>query len=273
MSARYAEHAPPPELARYVACFWVFEGRDGAQDQRIVPDGRCELIFHYGAPYEERGADGALRPQPRALFAGQLTRPLHLRAGGDAGVVGVRFRTAAAAAYAQRPLAPFTDRRVPLGEIKPDAEATAARVATAWGEAGRLAAAASHVLREVNRGQGWVDPGVETAVAALRRSEGRVALDELTAETGRAARSLQRAFAANVGLSPRMLAGVIRFRRVFDVLQEASVDNWSSAAQAAGYFDHPQMARDFRRFVGCTASQFVRADGGLGASLVGLAAS
>ena len=56
-------------------------------------------------------------------------------------------------------------------------------------------------------------------------------------------------------------------------LQDATVETWSAAAQDAGYFDHPQMARDFRRFVGCTPSEFVAGRAGLAASLVDLPAA
>jgi AraC-like DNA-binding protein len=266
VSARYAEHAPPPELAEHVACLWTFEGDDAAEDQRIVPDGRCELIVHYKAPYLERAADGRLRSQPAALFAGQLTRPLHIRAAAQAGLVGVRFRTAGAAAYAGAPLSRLTDQRVDLCELKPGAAELAAGIAAAPDEASRLAAAAAHVWREV-RGRP-PDPGVVRAVALLRASEGRAGLDALAEASGRAPRALQRAFAAEVGIPPRTLRAVIRVRRLFDALQAGDARTWSAAAQAAGYFDHPQMARDFRRFVGCTPSAFLRGAKGLATSLV-----
>jgi hypothetical protein len=92
---RYEELPPPPALAGHVRCIWIYESGSGeaaAQAERIVPDGRCELIVHFGSPFLEES-----RPQPRALFAGQLTRPLWLRAGGPAGVLGVRFHAAGAA--------------------------------------------------------------------------------------------------------------------------------------------------------------------------------
>ena len=92
-------------------------------------------------------------------------------------------------------------------------------------------------------------------------------LEELCAGTGLSPRTLQRRFADAVGISPRMLASVIRFRRVFAALQEPGVTSWTDAAQAAGYFDHPQMARDFRRFLGCSPSEFLRAERGLAVSL------
>ena len=254
---RYAEFAPPAPLAPFVHRLWVFEGEDAAEPQRIAPDGRCELILHWRAPYLEL-AGGAWRPQPRALFAGQLTRPLHLVARAPAGVVGVRFRTAAAAAYLGEPVNPMTDRRV----AAPDAP----DLRGAIDEAARLAAACAHVAARLQ--PDLLDRPVAEAVAALRRGEGRLPLEALCDASGLAPRVLQRRFLATVGVPVRTLASILRFRRVFEALQAPDVANWSDAAQAAGYFDHPQMARDFRRFLGCTPSDFVAGRQGLASSLV-----
>ena len=97
-------------------------------------------------------------------------------------------------------------------------------------------------------------------VAATRRSrpastrilasEGRVPLAELGPLADLGERQLQRRFAEVVGISPRMLGVVVRLRRVFDALRDAPWSTWSERAQAAGFFDHPQMARDFRRLLG-----------------------
>jgi AraC-like DNA-binding protein len=262
---RYAEFAPRADLAGHVHCLWLFEGDDGGEDQRIAPDGRCELIVHHGRPYLERTADGGAFRQAPAVFAGQLTRPLHLRGDGPAGVIGVRFRPAGALAYAGGPLSAFTDRRAPLDELAgPGAAQALAAGLAGLDEAGRLARVQDHVAARLAAGPPR-DLAVEAAVARLQAGEGA---EGLAAAAGLAARMLQRRFARAVGVSPRLLAAVFRFRRVFDALAEASVETWTDAAQAAGYFDHPQMARDFRRFVGCTPSQFVAARAGLASSLV-----
>ena len=254
---RYAEVPPPAALEPYVHCLWVFEGRDADEPQRIVPDGRCELILHWGAPYLERCED-QWRPQPRALFAGQLTRPLHLLAREAAGVVGVRFRTAAAGAYLRASASAVTDLRTPITDA-PD-------LTRAGDEPTRIALALDHVASRIDPQR--LDPGVAAAVAELRHSEGRTPLNELCGAAELSPRVLQRRFLDVVGVSPRTLASVIRFRRVFEALQAADVSGWTEAAQAAGYFDHPQMARDFRRFLGCTPSAFLQQQRGLAASLV-----
>jgi AraC-like DNA-binding protein len=248
MIPRYEEFAPRADLAAHVRCVWLFEGGAEAEDQRIAPDGCSELIVHFRQPYLERAPDGSAFRQAPVVFAGQLTRPLHLRADGPAGVIGVRFHPAGAYGYLGEALSPYTDRRTPmpvrlgLGGLD---------------EAGRLAAVQDHVVACIKATPAPRDPIVEAAVARLQAGQ-----------PVEASRDLQRRFARVVGVPPRMLAAILRFRRVFEALSEPGVTGWTDAAQAAGYFDHPQLARDFRRFVGCTPSQFLKQQAGLAASLV-----
>jgi AraC-like DNA-binding protein len=235
----------------------VFEGQDAGEPQRIVPDGRSELILHWRTPYLEQIADG-WTPQPRALFAGQLTRPLHLLAREPAGVVGVRFRTAGAPAWLQSHANPFTDRRLAITDA-PD-------LTSAAGEAERLHIASAYVASRLK--PQFHDRRIAAAAAEIRASEGRIPLDELAAKVELSPRALQRRFLEAVGVPPRTLASIVRFRRVFEALQQPGVTRWTDAAQAAGYFDHPQMARDFQRFLGCTPTEFLAAEQGLASHLV-----
>ena len=65
-------------------------------------------------------------------------------------------------------------------------------------------------------------------------------------------------------MPPQTLRSVFRFRRVFDnaahegQLADPEAGAWLRAGLDAGYFDQPQMARDFRRFLGCTATEWAR---------------
>jgi AraC-like DNA-binding protein len=214
--------------------------------------------------------------QPRLLFAGQLTRPLVLRSRGPVSVLGVRFTPAGAWAFVDGPLSACNDRRIDVAALHgAEAAATLAAALDRAGSSGDADAAARArrdvVAAYVRRADRAPRRPARRRGRALRRApsgqRSRVALAELVAASGLGERQLQRRFAEVVGISPRALAGVIRLRRVFEALRESPLATWSELALAAGFFDHPQMARDFRRLIGRTPTRWAEAGPGLAASL------
>jgi len=246
---RYQELDPPEALRPWVRTIWTYAAPDPSPTlQRITPDGCPELILDLGAPYEEQGEDGAFRLQPPAIFAGQMTRPLAMRPAGPIELCAVRFHPDGARDWLGAPLSLATDRRVDMVErlagltLPPGDPEGQARTMGDWLDAERQ----SH-------GAWSIDPQVRAEVARLEAGEEADALDAA------ARRALQRRFLDRVGVSPRLLRSIFRFRRVFDHARDpdAAVD-WLEAGLSAGYFDQPQMARDFRRFLGCTATVWAR---------------
>ena len=228
----YDELAPPPGLAPFIAKLWSYraDAPSGAV-QRIVPDGCCELILHLGAPYQEQAPDGSWRVQPRALFAGQLTRPLALRPTGPVRVLAARFTPDGARPFLGLSLSEATDRTldVTAGMLPPPADLA------------MLAAA----LERRRADEDWaIHPAV------------RGVLEGGASDLG--ARALQRAFLDRVGVSLQTIRSIRRFRQVFERAETPDAGAWLKAGLDAGYFDQPQLARDFRRFLGCTAGEWAR---------------
>lgn len=246
---RYAEFAPPEALRPFVRTIWTYAApRPTGDVQRIAPDGCPELILDIGAPYEEQGEDGVFRLQPPAIFAGQMTRPMAIRPVGPVELVAIRFEPDGARDWLGFSLAQATDRRLdmvqrlagltpPAGDPQGQVE-----VMTRW-------------LETQRRRDSWrLDPLVRAEVEAAGREE------PPPSRTPSEHRALQRRFADRIGVSPRLLRSTFRFRRVFDHAAEGdpAAVRWLEAGLQAGYFDQPQMARDFRRFLGCTATEWAR---------------
>jgi transcriptional regulator GlxA family with amidase domain len=112
------------------------------------------------------------------------------------------------------------------------------------------------------------DAGVSRCVAALHQSDGTLGIDAAARLAGVGRRQLERRFLDVVGITPALLANVFRFRRVFDAIERDSRRPWTDAAVAAGYFDQSHLVRDFRRFVGCTPTEFAASLPGLATALV-----
>ena len=245
---RYAEFPPPPSLAPWVKVVWTYANPEPSDTvQRIAPDGCPELILDIGSPYEEEGSDGVWRLQPPAIFAGQMTRPIAIRPVGPVELVAVRFHPDGARDWLGAPLSTATDGRL-------DMVARLKGVAPSAGDPEAQAMALTDRLEALRLEHNWtVDPLVRAEVEAMMDDQG--APERSPAEQ----RALQRRFLDRVGVSPRMLRSVMRFRRVFDHVQPGEeASSWLEAGLDAGYFDQPQMARDFRRFLGCTATEWAR---------------
>jgi AraC-like DNA-binding protein len=258
----YFERPPRRSLARFVHCVWSFTAPADETPQPIAPDGRPELIVHCRAPYRELTNAGYVA-QPPVLFAGQLTTPLTLKAQGEIAVIGVRLHPAAARAFLGFDASATTDQRVDLTTIHGDRAARLhrdARVQPDWERSiDMVEDYAEAALRNAE-----FDTGIAVAVDAIFAGAETVPISHVSE------RQWQRNFKHEVGISPRMLQTIARFRRVFDAIEHPETSSWLEAALKAGYFDQPQMARDFRRFLGCTARDWVAQKAGLATALAGV---
>jgi methylphosphotriester-DNA--protein-cysteine methyltransferase len=93
---------------------------------------------------------------------------------------------------------------------------------------------------------------VRAAICALDRPRTRV--DAVAAELGVSARQLQRCVVAAVGYGPKMLARVLRFRRLQALPEAPLVDR----ALDAGYADQAHMTAEVTRLAGISPVRFLK---------------
>lgn len=261
---KYEERPPRQPLKHFLRALWRYDWEGGdPRTERIAADGCPELVLHLLQPYEEVLPEGGARPQPPALFAGQLTRPLTLRSAWPVSMLGVRFEPDGAREFFGAPMAGSVNRRIALADIHGAAAgALAARMATCRTLDDQFEAAQDYVEGALVRAGARLDPTVRAIVEALKREQPAppAALSE---------RQMQRRFKDRTGVSPRQMRSIFRFRRVFDEIEHDHDAVWTASALAAGYFDLPQMARDFRRYLGCSAREWAAEKVGLAAMLAG----
>jgi AraC-like DNA-binding protein len=257
---RYRESAPIPVLAPFVEVLWTLEGHTSeleGEPQRILPDGRTELILHFGDAFARPGGR-----EPLALFAGQLTTQLVLWPTGRIKVLGVRFRPHGASALL------LPSQLALSGEIlSPDclSPKLARAIETVRDRTDELEEAAALVQRalvalfEPSR----LDARIASVVAEIDRRQGRVSIDELAGSAGMTRRHLERRFQQTVGLSPKRLARIARFQRAVRFLDKAVTGSPVGAVTASvcGYADQAHFIRDFRDLAGCAPTQHLMTKG------------
>ena len=68
----YREQPPAPDLAPFVRCYWHLRGVGGTVE-RVWPDGRSEVVIHWGGPMQRIFDSGSVERQPSALWIGHDT--------------------------------------------------------------------------------------------------------------------------------------------------------------------------------------------------------
>lgn len=269
----YTERPPHPALANHIRCLWMFEASpdDGTTEiQRVVPDGYPEVVLHYGDRGHEVDEAGALQQQSRFVFAGQISQPLLLKPGARAAMIGVRLQPAAARMFLGMPMQEMTDVRLDLALVwVEEAASLVDAVRNAKDADVRMRIVEHFFHRKLISTRTRIDAAVTHGVSLLQSSCGKLSVDELARQCGLSSRQLERRFLGEVGIPPRLLASIFRFRRVFDLLEQPESGGWVSAAIDAGYFDQAHMIRDFKRFAGQQPQAFYRSLNGLSAAMVG----
>lgn len=244
----YREHSPSPDLSPFVRCYWTLEGRpQPGSTERILPDGRQELVFHLGDPAHQLTATGPRR-QDRALYIGQMDAPVLLQPSGSLSVFGICFPPGGAAAFFPHPQQETAGRILPLADIAPvwSKELTEA-IRNAPAHELRIAIAEIFLRRHLRPRP--PNPLVHAA-AGLIQAQPWLPVSQIAKHAGCSSRHLERAFLLHVGITPKTLARIARFQRVLQLRAAMPSGSWTHAALEAGYYDQAHLIADYHRFTG-----------------------
>lgn len=96
------------------------------------------------------------------------------------------------------------------------------------------------------------DPALVAAHRLLLDREGDVSMRELLELTGWSRRRLAGRFREHVGMTPKALARLARFRHAERLLRAPGHRSITSVALTCGYYDQAHLNRDYRELAGCT---------------------
>jgi len=240
----FREIVPPPWSP--IERIWLARG-DGAGSETILPDGRYELIFHLGDPvYQDDAA------QPGSMLSGETRRATVVKPSGRIDCVGVTLRDGCAAAVLGAPLREVRDAMFDLRSMGSRLD-----LREALGNAASDAERAGIVIRAL--GTAERDPVARMTAGAIRRSGGRASMTRIAAQCGVTVRTLSRAFAGAMGITPKTLARVTRLGNAARMLRAGS--SASDAALGAGFFDQAHMVNEFRSMAAVSPARWLSGPG------------
>lgn len=203
----YFEHIlPSPDLRNKVVCYWVVKDEDPTpRQQKIIPDGCPEIIFHFGDPYRIN-LDGEWVKQARSLLAGQLAKHFFLENTGVSDMLGIKFRPAAVAALFGIAMAPLTNRVVYLEEVLPAWAPVVKQVERSDNATQRIVAIEQFLRANYRETKSL---RVESAIQHIITTRGMLQMSEVAAALGVSTRHLEQLFTRYVGLTPKFFARIV----------------------------------------------------------------
>lgn len=252
----FTQLLPQTEARHLVSCYWFVDDAETTPvEQKIVPDGYPEIIFHFGDPYEIKLRE-TWSPQTRELLAGQLTRYFHLRNTGTSGIVGIKLQPTAVAHLFNCTMSDLTDRVVNFRLALPAAFALLNPVIESYISKRDKAALASQFDSLFGaRSILWQPLAVDAAVKQIIGSNGNLNVEEMCDTNAISERQLERQFRRYVGLSPKFYARVIRFSYIFQLVNSPGF-SWTDLSLEAGFYDQPHFSKDFKAFTGEEPSRY-----------------
>ncbi|SDM27375.1 helix-turn-helix domain-containing protein [Allokutzneria albata] len=229
---RHAFPSPSPDLAPYVARYWVVSWEyDEPYQQLIVPYPNVHLTFQDG------------RATVNGVSSGHQVKVLD----GRGGVFGVAFRPGAFRPFLGAPVSTITDRSVDAAGIfpgdppvEPDVPGVEDFLRAHLPEPDPRARYATDVVERIITG-----PEITR-------------VDELARAFGTSVRALQRLFAEHVGIGPKWVIRRYRLHEVTQRLARGERIDWAVLAADLGYSDQAHFARDFRAVFGEPPTAYAR---------------
>jgi len=273
LNFRLSRHAPSDALAPFVDYYWIprwdLRGKP-PYEQTILPHPNVHLVF------EASGA--GIFGVDRRLFTRSLS--------GLGLAFGVRFTAGGFRPFWQAPISQLTDRVVPAARLfGPRAEKTRQAImrdadaagfdagGSSVGDFGAGDFGAGDFGAEDARMIGWAeallrsvlpdrDPLAEQVAALVSRitdDPGLRRVDQLSAESGMTARTLQRLFADYVGVSPKWVMRRARLHEAAERADSGEPVDWACLASDLGYADQAHLTRDFTVTIGVPPSRYAAA--------------
>ena len=259
VSVLYLSYRPGPPLDEFVDHFWLIDGGQVPQLEKIMPSGTIELVVNLKDDkiYIHDPEEPHLYKQfAGVVFSGTYSRPFICNALQHESIIGVHFKPGGA---------------FPFLEIGADELANAhANLADLWGRSGlelreRLCGAGTpeqrfvimeRTLRDRLRGNGDTTHQVKSAVKMLAMGGKGVLVRNVSRELGLSQPRFIRMFHSHVGLTPKVFRRIQRFQQARVLADGLETPDWTELALKCGYFDQAHMINDFREFSGSTPRKY-----------------
>jgi len=255
---------PGPPLSTHVESLWFYEDLEVDHvRERLLPDGGMGLVIDLGeSPKRLYDRNDAVRYRQfrRCWVSGMQRSFIVIGAEPGSSMIGARFRPGGAASLFDFPLSELSGEVIELDLIWKNAILSLRERLLEAPDAERKFDLLEQFLLARIRARPGPDRAIHAALARLR-SWPVLRLRGLAADLGLSHKQMIARFASGVGLTPKLVSRLFRFRRVLLDAHAAGNEplDWAELAQTHGYSDQAHLIHEFQEFAGVSPTTYVAA--------------
>jgi AraC-like DNA-binding protein len=255
----YREFAVSPLLRDFIQCIWVMQAGKAvfANPDLLVPDGNIEVMLNYGDPVTRYLPDGITTETNKGSeLVGQRCGWYKHATPGAVNLLSISFNPGGLSPFIPFPVADATATAIPFsslpGTLFSEMED---RVFEEKDLVQKVAIIEGMLLRQLMKNTGKSNQ-VSEFITRLN------AINEFPSIAGFLQyytinrRKLERDFDYHVGVSPKFLQRVLRFRKAMLSFHRSRNRNLTALAYDCGYFDQAHFINDFKEFTGLSPKKF-----------------
>ena len=233
-----SEFKPHHQLASFIDTYWEVTSKEGGISiDRVLPDGCVDVIVNLG---EDIQMDRTMLKSEKAYLGGAITHFIKAEIKAEVHLVGVRFKPSAFSCFhAFSSLHETTNKFVELSKsFTPSINGLFSNISFAFD---------SFYHNRLIQPDHLLLPVVET----VKNYRGNISVNKLADKHFTTVRQLERHFRYHIGLSPKELLNIFRYKFAQHlILTSHPKKSLSDIAFECGYYDQAHLGNEIKRYTG-----------------------
>lgn len=252
----YKNLKPNKALEPYIDRYWFFTNSQSETYFRsqINPGAGCDLFIHLTTPFSS--LNGTIFPQSHLAFSGTYSTQIVSDTFVD--FIAVRFKAGALKNFTNIPLTYLQDISATPENIWSNAGADLTKKVNATNDKNEIVRHIENFLVYQLEKFGKTNFGWTGIIQKFYKHFDAFTVDDLSKELNSSNRNLRRKFISEIGFSPKHFQKLGRFHYTIKPLILNKNIHYLSQALDSGYFDQNHFIKDFKQFMNCTPSQFLK---------------
>ena len=246
---------PHPCLDYLIDYYWVDKNNEG--NFKILPDGSSNIILTIGSEVSFLTAKESKINIEGDVLIGVQKKYYILSKDANAYLIGVKFKQGEAYHFFKKPMLQFTDKIVKLVDIfNADTNSLKEVLIKAQNE---------DEIRKILNYFFFINVEslicdskiVDSVIQKVNVSKKALLIKDLCESENISNKHLISLFNKKVGISPKLLYRINKFKKVIEILEDNTNVNWSQIAYEYHYYDQAHLINEFKKFSGVSPNEYL----------------